>query len=1164
MIDTSLATAPENNVVVHAAAGTGKTWLLTSRIVRLMLEGNKPGSILAITFTRKAAGEIYQRVSERLLALASVDHAALTAQLKELGVQPTAALHEKARGLYEDHLGALHTLRATTFHAFCHEILKRFPLEAEVPPGFELLESSTELETSAWLALDRQVTRENNSTIAAAMDILLKECGGVGNARQALGAFLTHRSDWWAYTENQADPAAFAEATLRRVLDIARNPEPLNTLVLDQAIRARIARYIQLLAKHATDTNQKHVENLSQALAAATSLDVFYSKLSVVFLTSAGEQRILKPSKVLEKIIGSAEQNELLILHQEIATQIYETKEWQKRVWTFRVSNAWFRSGQTLLGHYQRIKSEHNALDFSDLEWKTYRLLTRSHQAEWVQYKLDQRIDHLLVDEFQDTNPTQWQLLLPLLEEMAAGDPDRRRSIFLVGDEKQSIYRFRRAEARLFHSARDWLMLRARASVFNQHVSWRSSPAIIGFVNLLFQVHEDAGTTLETATPDDFHLRDFQPHETHRTQMWGHAELLPLVRRKPMPEPARDSEPRNPLVQPRIIEEDERRREEGALIVATIQGLMGKPVTHGDTSRPLGYGDIMILLRERTHAESYAAALRHAGIPYAGTGRGGFMRALEVRDLIHLLKVLIEPYNDLALASILRSPIFAADNDHLVHLAHSDSTNSWYERLLRMDCADEQGAPLMRAQQLLPRWNDYAGRLPAHDLIDKIYSEGNIIERYAAASPSHLKSRVEANLNRFLELALEVDSGRYPSLAHFLTQLENLSVDDADTATELTSSATSRVRIMTIHAAKGLEAPVVFLANAARGHEHRDRGVRALIEWPVADSRPRYFHLIGNKEYIDDISRALLREQTTAALREESNLLYVALTRAKQVLYVSGCEPASGSRGWYGFIERRLRHAENSGSAAHHGAAIRHIKNNHDNAVFNTCAKIEFGFHDAIPVNIELELPARPFTLDPRLAVPLSLAETGRFYNPSSSVVFDDDRPQDVIGEHDARTGTKQRGDVIHRMLELLPENSDRDSIKRGLLLKLRTTVLEEAFDNFWREACSVIDHPAFREFFDSARYQEARVETPILYRDGTRNGYGKIDRLVLRQDEIILIDYKTHAHASRQNVRQLAQDYQEQMYQYGTGAALLWPGKKLRLLLLFTACRETVELTAG
>ena len=269
MIDTALATAPENNVVVHAAAGTGKTWLLTSRIVRLMLEGSKPGSILAITFTRKAAGEIQQRVSERLLALASVDDAALMTQLEDLGVQPATALQEKARGLYEVHLGALHALRATTFHAFCQEILRRFPLEAEVPPGFELLESTKEIEAAAWLALDRQITRASDSVIAASMDILLNECGGVDNARQALIAFLMHRSDWWAFTENQADPAAFGEAALRRVLDIARNPEPLSTLAADESIRARIARYAELLGKHANATNMKHVELLSQALATA-------------------------------------------------------------------------------------------------------------------------------------------------------------------------------------------------------------------------------------------------------------------------------------------------------------------------------------------------------------------------------------------------------------------------------------------------------------------------------------------------------------------------------------------------------------------------------------------------------------------------------------------------------------------------------------------------------------------------------------------------------------------------------------------------------------------------------------------------------------------------------------------------------------------------------
>ena len=214
MTDLARATAPENNVVVQAAAGTGKTWLLTSRIVRLLLAGVEPGAILAITFTRKAAGEIHERVSERLLALAASDEDKLTKHLDDIGAGGDTATREAARGLYEKHLGAVHGLRTTTFHAFCQEILRRFPLEADVPPGFELVESTDELEQAAWLALDRKAAHENDGVLAEALDTLLKECGGVFGAQTALNDFLWHRGDWWAYIEDQPDPVGFASTQL--------------------------------------------------------------------------------------------------------------------------------------------------------------------------------------------------------------------------------------------------------------------------------------------------------------------------------------------------------------------------------------------------------------------------------------------------------------------------------------------------------------------------------------------------------------------------------------------------------------------------------------------------------------------------------------------------------------------------------------------------------------------------------------------------------------------------------------------------------------------------------------------------------------------------------------------------------------------------------------
>jgi len=529
--------------------------------------------------------------------------------------------------------------------------------------------------------------------------------------------------------------------------------------------------------------------------------------------------------------------------------------------------------------------------------------------------------------------------------------------------------------------------------------------------------------------------------------------------------------------------------------------------------------------------------------------------------MMHLLKSLIEPYNDLALASALRSPVFAATEEDLLHLVQSPP-GPWRERLARLPLDSKAQEPLARAQRLLSRWDSYTDRIPVHDLLDRIYNEGNIIARYIAAAPAHLRSRVEANLNYFLELALEIDSGRYPSLSHFLTYLENQSDDDTTSPPDPSWNREPRVRVMTIHAAKGLEAPVVFLADAARDTGNRERGLRALIEWPVTDPRPRYFHLAGNKDRCDDISQALLHEQQWSSRREEANLLYVALTRARQVLYVSGCESGVGGRGWYGFIERRLLRSAHTGEANRAGLELHTIPTDDGETVFNTCGRLEYGNPDVLTSEPQ-QTTAAGFTLDPAMTKPLSpVAETGIF-NPSRLVHADDDSPDDADTATEMHIGRRRRGVVIHRMLERLTQGDARPTVMNQLRQEFNSWPATEEFDAWWREACGVVDNVTLREFFAPGLYQEARNEVPILYRDGERDAYGIIDRLVIREREIILIDYKTHTNAMPENIGQLAQDFYEQMRSYGTGANRLWPGKKLRLLLIFPACRGFVELPA-
>ncbi len=1132
---------PAANIVIQASAGTGKTSLLVGRILRLLLEGRPPGSILAITFTRKAAAEIDLRVTRRLFNFASIADDALARELSALGLDPQPALCTRARGLYEALLAAEHGLRAMTFHAFCADILRRFPLEAGVPPNFDLLEDGAEYESAAWRALMRDITRDVHGPLALAMDELFMRCDGRDNTRKVLRDFLAHRSDWWAYTEESASSARateYALGQLRELLGDAADADPLEQFVADSTIADVLRRYAGYLRRIDSDSQQRSAVSIERLLAEPPSTERFKT-LYDLFITGQGTVRILKDSKALRTgLTGDADV--LLRLHTDLAQRVLAAHDGHLRHLSYRQSHAWYVCGQRLLEHFQRLKSEHALLDFSDLEWSVYKLLSHSRYAEWVQYKLDQRIDHLLVDEFQDTNPTQWRLLLPLLQEMAASLGETRRSVFVVGDEKQSIYRFRRAEPQLLRAANDWLSHNMQAQTVQQQRSWRSSPAIIHFVNLVFD-HESSEPGL---------LPGFRAHATHLDTLWGRVEVLPLIARGATPA-ALTAELRDPLSQPRPLIEDERYRHDGERIAATIQSLLGTAIGQGRDLRRLGYGDIIILVRTRTQIRAYEQALRRAAIPYIGAGGGNLLDCLEVQDLMQLLRCLISPYDNHALAWALRSPVFDCSDDDLSALASDSGALSWFKRLARM-AADPARPRLARAANLLNAWSDAADKVPVHDLLDRIYNQGNILARYATATPTHLRARAEANLTRFLELALDIDSGRYPSLARFLSRLEALRANTDEATPEVAAAGDGRVRLLTIHAAKGLEAPVVFLADAARAPP-RDSGARALIQWPAEAERPRHFHLVGKKVLQDSASRTLIASEQLADAREDANLLYVALTRAQQLLYVSGCEPGRDERGWYGHIERQLLRA-----ADRVEGLSTEQQTMPDREAVNVTAQLVYGSPPVLPAETAVA-PSLATVVDAALTRPLAITEQRRWLYPSEAM--DEDAVVSAEPELLDASRARVRGKAIHRMLECLPQTADRNALAVNLQREFSVGLAPEVFDAYWREACAVVTHDAFKVWFDPRHYRQAHNELPVLYRHADRYVSGVIDRVVITDDRIVLIDYKTHGGAQPRNVAQLAETAGQQLRWYAEAARRLWPGKTLRGYVLFTACREAVEI---
>ncbi len=1119
---------PAINATVSASAGTGKTYLLVTRIIRLLLNGARPGGILALTFTRKAAAEMRQRLHQRLQALAACDEQALSDELESIGVSPSDEVLTRAGTLYEEILLSTQPLRIATFHAFCQELLRRFPLEAGVPPGYELLETTGIMESTAWDALFLEATKQPDSPTAKALEILFDACNSLYSTRQALmNGFLAHRSDWWAFTENRKDPVEYASGCLKKLLKPKDNP--LADFFTDTRCE-ELSFFSELLSKHITKKNAESAAQIQLALDRQHDLPERFDACQHAFLSKEMKPLQRKLTQVLEKKLGSKDAETFVDLHQRLSEAILETHDRYLSMQAYTINQAWYRAGERLLYHYQRIKQEQSSLDFADLEWATYQLLHQPDHALWVQYKLDQKIDHLLIDEFQDTNPTQWQLILPLLEEIAAGDNARERSVFLVGDTKQSIYSFRRANPQLQHTAGEWLQQNLQAENFPLSRSWRSAPAIIQCLNFLFNE-----TVLGSRLPQ------YQEHSTHRDNLWGRVEILPLIQTD-----NNDTEDdlsntplrlRNPLTEAPETGESDTHYREGLQIATRIRELIDQHYTikRDGEDALLDYADILVLFRNRTHIAEYERAFIDTEIPFLGAEKGALLDSLEVQDIEALLNILITPFNNLALAQVLRSPVFSASDDDLIQLARCDQSNIWSEKLTYLTEQQNASPPLQRAADLLKRWRTLLGQLPIHDLLDRIYQEGNIIQRYQQAVPVTLVANVTANLNTILEMALHADSGRYPSIARFLATLKNLRASASDRPdTPPAPGQHGKIKLLTVHAAKGLEALVVFLADTATQHSRHD-SYNALVDWPHSNAQPQNILLYTGKKNSPAVIEKLHDAHTDAQLTEQVNLLYVALSRAQHMLVISGAvtgkrepDPACWYRKIADAMEAHVQQLPDGEWVLSNGTPETAPKQQAETRQTVTSDQTE----QEPPV----QLPDTCGNIIPSSAAPEHTAQLQKTSDP----------------EHDD-SHARQRGIVIHKLLEKLAHPDPVHQIDLEPYLSYK--VDRQALSGWQHEVEQLLQMKKFDFLFNPDCYEQAYKEVPITYKAaGGRQVNGIIDRLVVNDDRVWVIDYKTHPISDDSEIDALLEHYRGQLVYYVDGIRQLWPDKQVTAGLLFTS----------
>ena len=1060
---------PARSVVVEACAGSGKTWLLVSRIVRLLLDGAEPSDILAITFTRKAAGEMRARLDGWLRELATKPDDEVRAFLRERAV-PEAQMESllpQARRLYEKALTARPGLTLTTFHAWFLDLLQRSPLEAGLAHR-QLAEETGALLDEAWERFTDDLARAPDSPVAQAAEALLADLG-LANMQSLLEGFVARRAEWWAYTRDRADALDYALGQIAECLPCAPDADPVAALLAEADFLADLRHYGRLLVQDGKDADKGPPLRGRALLTALDNATDIFAAACAALLTREGELRELKDSKAMRTRLGGAA-DRYLALHGALGKRLLDTRETLAALAVYQFNARGLAAGAALLAHYQQVKDERGALDFADAEWHACRLLVDETWAGYMQYKLDARYRHLLLDEFQDTNPLQWQTLQSWLEASRAAG--RAPTVFLVGDPKQSIYRFRGAEPRLFALAGEWLAVHLQAQHLPHNSTRRLAPPVLDAVNATF-------------APLGADYPGFAAHATRATAP-GCVRILPLARSGEAPS---DPQPafRDPLTTARAEPPGARQRE-AQMLVEGLGEIVGRWVVQdGDMQRPARWTDVLLLVRRRSDLQIYEAALKAARIPYRSTRRGGLLDTLEGGDLLALLAFLAQPYDDLALARVLRSPWFGARDDDLLRLAAG--SGPWWLRLLALE---QPGTRLQRARGLLADWLEAAGRLPVHDLLDRMMHEADAEARCAAAAPPALRARVPVNMHAFLALALDEAGGRQPSLARFLEHLEGLRRRYREEAPDEAEPADQQeaLRILTVHGAKGLEAPIVWLLNmgaAGDGTEH----YKVLCDWPPQAPRPLHFSLLGAKGLRAAFQRPLLEREAELLRVEELNLLYVAMTRARQALIVSGAQARGSQRDWRAQLLARL------------GA---------DDELF-------LG-DDLARVPPTAAVPAAD---DPAVAcAPPAVGPIGQ-----ARAVFED--------------AATRFGTLVHALLErLAPPAPAADPAV------LRAALGEPAeFDAAWAQATALLAAPQLRRFFDPKRYVRAANELTYLTRAGEQR---RIDRLVEFAEEIWLLDYKTGA---GENDAALLERHRGAMEEYCRAAAALHPGKPVRWALL-------------
>jgi len=1168
------ASDPGASIWVGASAGSGKTTVLVNRVLRLLLAGVKPQKILCLTFTRAAAAEMAIRITDNLSRWAVCHDDELRAQLDELqGHAPKAEQLIAARRLFARTLSCPGGMRIRTIHAFCQEILRRFPVEAGLPPHFAVIEEiearAQQDEAQAGLL---RAAAASDSDLGRALGLLVRDFGERG-FEEAMNAVLCDRARITAAIETAGGieklmlqtlavfglaPEASEEAFLR---------EHLHDRILPREDMLGAARRLLEGTKLYAGRGQRMLDWLALPLEAR--LEAFESYCRC-FVTGDGE---FFQNYADKKLLIQYPDLDPLLRHEAVRLKIL--RERCEAANMARRTQAILTLGLELMRRYETRKASQALLDYDDLIIRADRLLRQSGIAPWVLYKLDGGLDHILVDEAQDTSRAQWNIIAALAEEFFSGlgaRTDENRTLFVVGDEKQSIFSFQHANPAAFAGMREFFAQRIENAEkpyveVPLHMSFRSAPAILRAVDAIFaDERARAGVSAENIE-----------HFAARSDKVGRVELWPLI-----PAPEKDKRGEEWILPLGYEKERDPQAELAGVIAGRIrQWVVAKEKLPGH-ARPIAPGDIMILLRRRGRfADLMVRALKEAQVPVTGVDRMQLVKQLAVMDLLALMQFALLPDDDLNLACVLRGPLLDLSEEQLMQLAIGRKGSLWQ--------SVKENPAFAVGRDYLKKWLEEADFATPFAMLAHMLNEpcpGSAISGrqalWARLGPDALDP-----IDELLNAAQEFGARHAPSLQSFLHWL---TAAEAEIKRELDRGG-GQVRIMTVHAAKGLEAPIVFLPDAANVPTARQT---PKLLWS-AQGAPLY---ISRKPQAG-AARQMWDEARQKEIEEYRRLLYVALTRAAERLYIGGwagarTESESAEESWYALARRGLQNLHEPESTDKNGPPADIVLADIETSIPQAeqlgspplAGGVRGGVLSTKPI---YEIAART----PHLASPApgsakatpglgtrsaeasgvggrgeehvrhSLPDWARQPAPAEAAPQRPLAPSRMAAEAEPPAASPDilfaRGRIIHRLLESLPdvEDTKRDAAAARFLANPQHRLPPQEQKEIAAEVLALLRAPDYAPLFTPG----SRAEVALAgYFEG-KPVAGQIDRLCVQEDAVWIIDYKSNR-PPPQRVEDVSPAYRKQLAAYRAVLADIYPGKPIRCFLLWTYGPSLMEIS--